>query len=388
VRERPAGRARRPAPPGIGLTWAAVALVGVRALVVGAVVLDPPTADPWLRRAETIASSPARPYRDFPLALGPLEAGAIRALGGDGVAATAGRLAVLALAADLAVAALLGRTWGRRVGVAYLAVGLPLVGVAYLRTDLVAVALAVGALAALRARADAGAGAVLGAAVGWKIWPLALLPALRHRPRALGWFSATLAVVGLAWYAWGGPRGPLQVLTGRGALGWSVESPIGAALWLVGRGATILEAGAIRFGVVPWWARPQHPLGLLATLAAIWRPALAGGAGAARDPRSARDPAALPALGATAALALFAPVAPVLHAAWLAPWVARCWDDADGRAAALLGTWAIALSGVLALRTGRWDALQVALALGRGALLLALVAATLRGQRFGSERAR
>jgi uncharacterized membrane protein len=103
-------------------------------------------------------------------------------------------------------------------------VGLPFVcyPFAYLRLDLLSVALAVAAFALLRRRHPALAGGLLAIACFAKIWPLALTPLLllpRGR-KALGSFVVVVATGAIGWIRWGGVDGLRQVATLRGARGW------------------------------------------------------------------------------------------------------------------------------------------------------------------------
>ena len=181
--------------------------------------------DVQVLHAERIATSPATPYGNFPVATMPLETETDRAIGVDGATATAVRIAILAFLADLSTAAALAWGWGRRPATVYLLLGLPLLSFIYLRFDLVSVALATWALAWARHRGEALGGAALGLAVMAKLWPLALAPVflLRRawRPAVVG-FGVLVLVLGAWWYLTGGPKGPFQVLTSAGVRGWHV----------------------------------------------------------------------------------------------------------------------------------------------------------------------
>ena len=56
---------------------------------------------------------------------------------------------------------------------------------------------------------------------------------------------------GVAWLVWSGLRGPLDVLTYRGARGWHVESTPGVLLALIRGAHARYEAGAWRVGAPP-----------------------------------------------------------------------------------------------------------------------------------------
>jgi len=67
----------------------------------------------------------------------------------------------------------------------------------------------------------------------------------------------TMAVCGVAWLVWGGPDGPSQVLTFRGAKGWQVESIIGLFFHVSDPSGSHPEAGAWRTAAeMPGWGRP------------------------------------------------------------------------------------------------------------------------------------
>src|SRR6478735_4450845 len=230
-----------------------VGLVAVRVLVLALVVLGAgrrPVTDVQILQAERIATSPATPYRNFPVATMPLETATDRTLGGDGASATVALIALLAFIADLATASALAWGWGRRPAILYLLLGLPLLSFIYLRFDLVSVALAAWAIAWTKHRGEALGGAALGLAVMAKLWPLALAPVLvirrAWRPAVAGF--AVVVVVGAAWYLTGGPKGPFQVLTSAGVRGWHVQSTVGSVLWIAGRGIPVVEADALRVG--------------------------------------------------------------------------------------------------------------------------------------------
>jgi len=334
--------------PADGILWRPTALlvaglVGVRLLIagltIGAALIHPVTdVDVW--RAERIATSPARPYRDFPVEYMPMELAMLEAIAGDGPVATQIRLAIIALLADLLVAAAVWWGWGRRPATVYLLLGLPLLSLLYLRFDFVVVALAAWAMAWERRRAQTAPGVAFAVAILSKLWPVVLLPVLwlHRRWRSLAVGAAIALVAGAAWYVVGGPKAPLQVLSFRGAVGWSVESTVGDLVWIITRRQIGPQAGAVRIGSAPAWARGLLLLGLLATEFAIWR----------RAARDGRDVAGGTSLVAVSALLVFSPLFSIQYATWLLPWCAVAFEgDARERRAATLATVAVAICGLL-----------------------------------------
>jgi len=351
------------------LAVAIVALVAVRIFVAALLVAAPLDRDPWLARAETIASSPATPYRHFPVSMMPGETVAILLVG---EVPLAGTVAIVAFVADLAAAAAVARGWGRRAAAVYLALGLPMLAVAYVQLDLVAVALAAWAAASFRQRQDAPFAVLLGLAFWWKLWPLVLAPAawVGRRRAALIPAAVVLGVGGVAWFLWGGRDGPLQVLTSRGAVGWSVDGTVGSVVRLVTAEPAIAEAGALRVGAIPLWARAGLFVALAATQLAIWRDAERD-----RD----REPFGATAVAAIAALLALAPVSPTLAAVWVLPFAAVAMgSDREERRVAVLATGAIVLSGMLALRApDQQSTILTLVALARNLLWIAAVASWL-----------
>jgi len=308
-----------------------VALVAVRILALGAVIWDnthDAVVDVDILRATRIATSPATPYRDFAVEYMPLETLTIHAIGTDGAEATAIRLGVLAFAGDLAVAGALAWGWGRRPAVAYLLLGVPLVSLLYERFDFVVVAMAAWGLALERRGKETASGLTLATAILAKLWPVVLLPILlfRRRWRAMVAVSVVGLIGGAVWYWVGGPKGPLQVLSFRNAVGWSVESTVGNLVWIIGRGQIGPDAGAMRVGVAPMWAKGLLLVGMLITQVVVWRRAASDG----------RDPAGGTALVAVTTLITFSPLFSIQYATWMLPWAAIAFqgDEAERRAAA------------------------------------------------------
>ena len=323
-----------------------VALVAVRVLVLALVVLGAgrrPVTDVQILQVERIATSPATPYRNFPVTTMPLETATDRTIGGDGASATVARIALLAFIADLAAASALALGWGRRPAIVYLLLGLPLLSFIYLRFDLVSVALAAWAIAWTKHRGEALGGAALGLAVMAKLWPLALAPVLvirrAWRPAVAG-FAAVVVVLGAAWYLTGGPKGPFQVLTSAGVRGWHVQSTVGSVLWIAGRGIPVVEADALRVGLAAPWMKGLLFLGLLVCEVAIWR----------RAAGTDRDPSGGAALAAVVALTVFSPRSSLQYAAWFLPWTALAFEGDDGEErTATIAAVAVALTGLIAL---------------------------------------
>ena len=323
-------------------TWAIVAPVAVRVLVL-AVILARAGAigslDADIGRAFRIATSPAVPYRGFPVEFMPVQTAVDRLLAGGTIAAATARIAMLAFVADLAAAAAMWWGWGRRQAATYLLVGLPLLGFLYLRFDLVAVALSIWSLALLRRRHEEPAGALLGLAVMAKLWPVALVPlfVFRRARRGLLVAVAVCLVLGAWWYLSGGVKGPFQVLSFRDTRGWHVESVVGSILWVLG-GSAYREADAVRIGDAALWAKAGLFVGLVATQVVVWR----------RAAQDRRDPFGAAALASVAALAVFTPVFSLQAAAWLLPFIALALDgDHDERHTAGVATVALVLTGVI-----------------------------------------
>jgi hypothetical protein len=321
-------------------------LVSVRVVVLALILIGAGrghVTDPTILRVERVATSPATPYRAFPVGTMPIETIVDRAIGGGGEGAAMARIAIVAFLADLAAAWALSWGWGRRPAIVYLLLGLPLLSFVYLRSDLVSVALAVWGIAWIRHRGEAAGGIALGLATMAKLWPLVLLPIVWMRRTwrpAMVAFGAVVLVVGAWWYVTGGPKGPFQVLTFQGARGWDVQSSVGSLFWVLGRGTPVPEFDVLRVADASVLVRGVLFLGLLACEVTIWR----------RAARSRSDPTGGAALAAVTASIVFAPQFSTQYAAWLLPWAALAFegDDPDQRAAILAGV-AIALTGVIAI---------------------------------------
>ena len=226
------------------------------------------------RRFYKIASEDGRPYRDFEVEYPPVMVAAIDVIDGGSVRSTTVRLMWSQLVIDLAIAAVVAWSWGRRAGIAYLVLGLPFLvyPFIYLRLDLLSVFLAVLGIALVRRRHQNGGGAVLAIACFAKLWPLVLVPVLivRRAWRALAAFVAVGVAGTAAWVAWGGIDGPKQVLTFRGAKGWEFESTVGALVRSIGGASPHIERGAWRVGEVTTVVSGLLALALLAGVVMSW----------------------------------------------------------------------------------------------------------------------
>lgn len=334
-----AGFLQQPSTAVVGVLVALHVLVLV-VILARAGSLAPGDAD--VERANRIATSPAIPYRNFPVEFMPLQTLFDRTLATGDIAAAAVRIAVIAFLADLAAAAAMLWGWGRRQAATYLLLGLPLLSFLYLRFDLVAVALAAWSLALLARRREELGGVALGLAVMAKLWPLVLVPIFVFRRARRGLLAgvAVCLVVGAWWYLTGGPKAPFQVLSFRDARGWHVESVVGSVLWVLGRGVPYREADAIRIGHAALPAKAVLFAGLVVVEALIWR----------RAARDAREPAGGAALAAVATLAIFSPLFSLQMAAWLLPFAALAFEGGhDERHTAGVATVAVVLTGVVAL---------------------------------------
>jgi hypothetical protein len=306
-----------------------VALLVLRVAVLISVIADVPHfPSSAATRFHEIAHLPGTPYRDFTVEYPIGELALITAIGGWSLGIARALLALVAFGADLVTFACLVAGWSREVGRRYLLVGAPLLVFIYRRSDLVAVALAVGGLLAYRRGREVRGGALLGLGVLAKLWPAVLLPALvvQRRARSLMASAVTVAAGVAGWLALGGIDGIRQVLSLRGAVGWELESTVGAVVWPI-VGDYRFEQGANRTGSIPGWARVAQGVLLVAGLAAVWW----------RTRHGSVDPAGVPALVAVAILLVLSPVFSPQYVAWLLPWAAIASREAPrlARAAAL-----------------------------------------------------
>lgn len=318
------------------------ALIGVRLFILVLFLAEIRRGNfggPDVVRFQALAHMGGTPWRDYPVEYAPLELLLIRALFGAGILTAAARLAVLAFIADLAAWAAVRTGWGRRAGLFYLLVGLPVVILELQRIDLVPVAVAAWAFVLARRARPEMAGTTLALAALMKVWPLVILPGLwiRGRSRSL-WSFVVAAVLGaVAWIAWGGSGALSQVLSFRGARGWEAGSTVGSLVWVIGGGPVRDEAGAARVGTAPAWAKVALAVVLLAVLVTVWR----------RAAHRGEDVAGSPAFTAVAALLLLSPLFSTQYVLWLLPWAAVAAIDDDHPAVLLTGTFIISVTTAL-----------------------------------------
>ncbi len=256
-------------------------LAGVRVAVVPIALASDATAPNKYRilpgdarRFHKIAGQEGQPYRDFAVEYPPVMVGAIEAVDGGSFRSTTVRLMWSQLVVDVAIAVVVAWGWGRRAAIAYLVLGLPflLYPFLYLRLDLVSVFLAVLGIALVHRRYQAAGGATLAVACFAKLWPVVLVPVLivRRAWRALGAFVAVGVAGTVAWVAWGGIDGPVEVLTFRGAKGWEFESTVGALVRSIGGVTPRIEQGAFRVGETTALVSGALVLALVGGVAAAW----------------------------------------------------------------------------------------------------------------------
>jgi len=262
------------------------------------------------------------PYRDFPVEYPPLTLGLAYLVHQPSLLASIALLASSQLVIEMAIAAVLWRTWGRRAGIAYLVLGTPMAffPFPYVRIDLLAVLLAVGGAALARRRHQVSGGTLLALAVFAKVWPLVLAPALlvRRQWKGLAAWAVTGLVGVLAWVAWAGTSGLQQVATFRGANGWQIESFPGVIIHMLDPGSSHVEQGAWRTAVgVPGWAKVAMALAVLVVLVVAWT-------WSARAAPSRQELAldAYAPLVVVVAMLVFAPILSPQYVLWFVPFAA------------------------------------------------------------------
>jgi Glycosyltransferase family 87 len=323
----------------------ALLVFGITAHVVGCSVWlrqfgsgSPVRPTTYVARFTEIAATEGRPYRDFPVEYPPVSLGAIELVAGSNANETGANLVWLMVLCDLVTVAALAFGWGRRAAVFYLLLTVPLLGFLFTTIDMIAVALAVGAVAlVVRGRERLG-GVAFAAAILAKVWPLALVPVMvvQRKRRALTWSGGALTLGTLVWVWWGGPSGPLQVATQRHTPGWEYESLVGSILWALGRGGFVSINDSTRLGVAPGWAKALLLCAALAGIAAVWY----------RTSRWEPREIGFPAVAAVSILLLSAPLLSPPYMIWLAPWAAIACTERTGYVRWLLATLML-VSGLL-----------------------------------------
>lgn len=301
------------------------------------------------RRYEQIDASPGTPYRDFDTEYPPVILTVIKALHAPTTLGTIVRLAISQLVLELATAALLAWGWSRRVGIAYLILGTPMVFFPFpwVRTDLVPVFLVVAGMVALRKNHQVLSGALVGLAVFAKLWPVAMAPVflVRRQMRAFAAWGLTTAVGLALWVLWAGTSGIEQVFTFRGAKGWQIESGPGIVAHMIDPASAHVEQGAWRTALeVPSLVRLglTAASGLVVVLAWWW---------AERTPVDRRgvDVAqfGLAPLAAVTGLLVFASIISPQYVLWILPFAAIvAVDAADTWFGPVIGWLTLAISAL------------------------------------------
>jgi hypothetical protein len=265
---------------------------------------------------------------------------------------------------DLAVGAVLGYGWGVFAALVYLTIGLPLLIFIYLRLDLLSVALAALGLALVRRGHERAGGISLALAVLTKVWPIALLPVLliRARWRAARSFGVALLLGVLAWVAWAGWTGPMEVLTFRHAAGWEVGSLIGSLVHLFSSAPLVFQSGAVRVGVAPLWAKGLLGAGVVVLSSIVWSRAI-------RRPYTADGVAAV---SAVAVLLVLSPILSEQYIIWLLPWAAIAAVHRERTLVALAFLLAVLTSAALVVPAKYWPGSYDAFVLARDTVVVAI----------------
>jgi hypothetical protein len=265
---------RRLTPQGWLIVALLVGIAGVRvfALVHG-VRVEANQYD--INRFYAIAHSGGTPYRDYPVEYSPLTVLLLKAVAavlhsrnrfGDGIL-------LLSLGSEIAIGAVLWRTWGLRAALAFLLIDSVLIALLITRLDPVSTGLTVAAVAAALQRRPVLAAILIAIGCGVKLWPLpvalVLLMVLKDRERLR--YGVTLAVctaAGVAgWLLVGGTAVIQQVLSFRGATGWQVESVLGSFIHLVTREVQCCRRQPVWDGAgrdpgdLVWCRRGRHVVG-------------------------------------------------------------------------------------------------------------------------------
>ena len=311
-------------------------LVALHVVVALFLVLDPTLRNPeYASRSDAaryyeIATKTGVPYADFPVEYPPVVVAASKVLAFGSFGSFVVGVVVLSVTCDLAIAAVLRRTWGRTAAIAYLVLAAPMLPIGLTRLDWLAAALAVVAMAAtLQRRGQVVAGTALALGALTKVWPgaLALVFVARRRWQALSTFVVIGILGALAWVGVGGFDALRQVTTYRGATGWHVESLPGTVIVAVSGGPARFESGAWRVGHLPTAAGAALLASGLAVLLAL-TVALRRSAGVRRPETDAGSMA----LASVAVVMATATLLSPQFFVWLLPWAAVAFASGERRA--------------------------------------------------------
>lgn len=361
------------------------AAVGLRVIVAAVLVAGPWTDQAaelagWdVDRFHEIAHAPGRAYVDHAVEYPPVSVALIELVASGGLVAAHRLVVIVALAADLATAALVGRRGGVAAARRHLVLGSALLAVALLRFDTVSALLAVGARLALAGRRAVGFAVLATGGFLVKSWPalVVAIAAVRRWWRGVVAGATAVAASLAVWVAIAGVDGIRQVSGFRGADGWHIGSGPGVVVHLLsGLPGAALESGAFRFGSAPTWAATAS----IGAVAAAWLVV-------DRRRDQLGDDEAMVALVGT--LVVTAPLFSPQYAVWLTPFLALAWPHLDDRAR-ILGALTIVSTGAMAaiVHPADVDGLVPQLVLlGRNAALAGLVVTTLWGRGRGDRRA-
>jgi hypothetical protein len=307
----------------LAVVWHAVLMIGV--------LLDcGPGRNTDFDRFWEIASTPGRPYVDYPVERAPGEVVALKAIAtlAPDRSSFGWTIVLVNAVADVTIGLALAWGWGLEAVSYYLFCAIPLVVLLFGRIDLWSIAAATVGVAAWRRRLRVPSAIAIGIGAAFKAWPILLAPLLWTRisgRRVV--VTLTIAAVGACAAVWITTLGRAaidQVLTFRGATGWQVESVVGSVVELVGSPPRF-ESGAYRAGTIAPWA--SVALFALAAPVAAW----AAWTGARRDRVGTAWTAAV------GVLLLFSALFSAQFAGWLIPAGAIAFVEGDRRSAAGIG---------------------------------------------------
>ena len=291
-----------------------------------------------VHRFFAIGHAPGRPYGDYAVEYPPVLVALVKLLAFATPNEHAFTIAIIAssLLAEAGIAAVIWRCWSPETALWYLTADMLLLGLFAVRLDLLSTAFAVAAVAAaLRSRPRLAAICIV-LAIGLKIWPLplallmlAVMPAAHRRMYVVTAVAGASALL-VPWLVLGGVSGIEQVVTFRGATGWQIESVVGSFVRLFTVEPAFHNAGAQRFGHVPFGLAPAMQLAALAlTVWTITR---------VRSPQDIGAAWVATVGGFLVASTLFSPQ----FVAWLVPAGALAWAAGDSVVAAAVAAVVVA----------------------------------------------